>query len=57
MGAARAARGLRGPGWCGEEGQGEWQAKELLGWACAAKELTISREDIKLGFGGMQGWW
>jgi hypothetical protein len=41
--AARTARRLREPGsgWCGEKGQGGWQAKKLLGWA--AKELTMSR--------------
>ena len=46
---ARRLRRLRDPGWCGEKGQGRWQAKELLEWA--AKELTMSRRDIELEFG------
>ena len=31
--AARTARRLREPGWCGEKGQRRWQAKQLLEWA------------------------
>ena len=52
--AARTARRLREPGWCGEKGQGRWQAKELLEWA--AKELTTSRRDLELQFGDIQDW-
>ena len=36
--AAKTARRLREPGWCGEQGQERCQAKKLLEWA--AKELT-----------------
>jgi hypothetical protein len=39
--AAREARRLREPGWCGEKGQGRRSAKWLLQWA--AKELATSR--------------
>ena len=52
--AARTARRLREPGWCGEKGQGRWQAKKLLEWA--AKELTMSRRDLELQFGDIQDW-
>jgi len=52
--AARTARRLRDPGWCGEKGQGRWQAKKLLEWA--AKELTTSRKDLELQFGDIQDW-
>ena len=52
--AARTASRLRDPGWCGEKGQGRWQAKKLLEWA--AKELTMSRRDIELEFGDIQDW-
>ena len=52
--AARTARRLGDPGWCGEKGQGRWQAKKLLEWA--AKELTMSRRDIELEFGDIQDW-
>ena len=54
--AARTARRLRDPGWCGEKGQGRctWRAKKLLEWA--AKELTMSRRDIRLEFGDIQEW-
>ena len=52
--AARIARRLREPGWCGEKGQGRWQAKKLLEWA--AKELTTSRRDLELQFGDIQDW-
>jgi hypothetical protein len=52
--AARTARRLREPGWCGEKGQGRWQAKKLLEWA--AKELTTSRRDLELQFGDVQDW-
>jgi hypothetical protein len=49
LAAARIARRLREPGWCGEKGQGRWQAKKLLEWA--AKELTTSRRDLELQIG------
>ena len=52
--AARTARRLRDPGWCGEKGQGRWQAKKLLEWA--AKELTVCRRDTELEFGDIQDW-
>ena len=52
--AARTARRMRGPGWCGEKGQGRWQAKKLLEWA--AKELTTSRRDLDLQFGDIRDW-
>ena len=52
--AARTARRLREPGWCGEKGQGRWQAKKLLGWA--AKELATSRRHLKLQYGDIQDW-
>ena len=55
--AARTARKMREPGWCGEKGQGRWQAKKLLDWA--AKELTTSRRDlelVELQFGEIQDW-
>ena len=52
--AARTARRLREPGWCGEVGQGRLQAKALLEWA--AKELALSRRDPDLQFGDMQDW-
>ena len=52
--AARTARRLMDPGWCGENGQGRWQAKKLLDWA--AKELTMSRRGIELEFGDIQDW-
>ena len=52
--AARTARRLREPGWCGEKGQGRWQAKALLEWA--AKELALSRRELDLQFGDIQDW-
>ena len=52
--AARTARRLMEPGWCGEKGQGRWRAKKLLEWA--AKELTMSRTDLELEFGDIQDW-
>ena len=54
--AARTARRLRDPGWCGEKDQGGWQVKKLLEWA--AKGLTMSRRDtvIELEFGDIQDW-
>ena len=54
LGAARTARKLREPGWCGEKGQGRWQTKKLMEWA--AKELTTSRSVLELQFGDIQGW-
>ena len=36
--AARAARRLEGAGWCGDEGQGRWQAKKFM-----AVEYSISK--------------
>ena len=56
--AARTARRLMDPGWCGEEGQVgcQRQAKELLEWAAKPKELAMSRRDIELEFGDIQGW-
>ena len=53
--AAQTARRLMDPGWCGEKGQGRWQAKKLLEWA-AKKELTMSRRGIELEFGDIQDW-
>ena len=47
--AARTAKRLREPSWCGEKSHGRWQAKKLLEWA--AKELTTSRRDLELQFG------
>jgi hypothetical protein len=52
--AAKIARRLREPGWCGEKGQGRWQAKKLLEWA--AKELATSRRDLELQYGDIQDW-
>ena len=52
--AARTAKRLREPGWCGEKGQVRWQATELLEWA--ATELTTSRRDLELQFGDIQDW-
>ena len=52
--AARTGKRLRDPGWCGEKGQGRWQAKKPLEWA--AKELTMSRRDIALEFGDIRDW-
>ena len=50
--AAQTAKRLREPGWCGEKGQGRWQATKLLEWV--AKELTTSRGDLELQFGDIQ---
>ena len=52
--AARTAKRLQEPGWCGEKGHGRWQATELLEWA--AKELTTNRRDLELQFGDIQDW-
>ena len=46
--AARDAKRLREPDWCGEKDQGRWTAKRLLQWA--AKELAASRSDLDLQF-------
>ena len=50
--AARTARRLREPGWCGEKGQWRRSAKWLLQWA--AKELAESRRDLDLQFEDIQ---
>ena len=50
--AARTARRLRDPGWCGEKGQERWQAKKLLVWA--AEELTTNRRELELEVGDIQ---
>ena len=52
--AAREARRLRGPGWCGEKGRWRRSVKWLLQWA--AKELVVSRRDPDLQFEDMQHW-
>ena len=54
--AARTVRRLRDPGWCGEKGQGRWQAKKLLEWAAKELIMTMSRRDIELEFGDIQDW-
>jgi hypothetical protein len=54
MGMLEAAMTAREPGWCGEKGQGRWQAKKLLEWA--AKELAMSRKDLELQYGDIQDW-
>ena len=52
--AARQARRLREPGWCGERGQGKWKAHRLLSWA--ARELAASRREVEMQLGDEQDW-
>ena len=52
--AVRTARRPNEPGWCGEKGQGGWQAKKLLEWA--TKDLATSRRDLELQYGDIHDW-
>ena len=52
--AARTARRLMEPDWCGERGQGRRQAKKRLEWT--AKELVTNRRDLELQYGDIQVW-
>ena len=54
--AARTARRLRDPGWCGEKDQERWQAKKLLEWAAKDGADHMGRRDTELEFGDIQDW-